>query len=188
MKSAVGIFFILFLLFFYSGKAQNDNSGFLDNLTSFDKFLSENDSLKVIVDMSICTGTHQEKLVFTKQNDTVFIQGNVHADYYENLVLKKNPYLILEKDTLNFENLFLKRIDKNIEKRKTSSFIYEIFNTKGDTLRLFCDGLIDMIGISIHHFNIMNRLYPNEEIYIPDEILQKPEDKEEFPEFELEIK
>ena len=178
MKNVIGIF--LFLLFFFNGNAQNDNSIFIDNLASFDNYLSENDSLIVIVDMSVCESTHHEKLIFTKQNDTVFIQGKVQADYYENLVLKKIPYLILEKDTLNFENLFLKRIDTNVEKRKASYFVYQILNTKRDTVRLFNDGLIDKIDISRHHFKIMNRLYPNEELYIPLEIPPKPEDEEEF--------
>ncbi len=186
MKNTVAIFFFFFLLSCFEVKAQTDKYIFKDNLASFDNYLTEIDSLIVNVDLRICDGTHYEKLIFTKQNDTVFIQGKAQADYHENVVLKKIPYLILERDSLNFENLFLKRIDRNIVKRKTSSFVYEIVNSQGDTLRLFNDGLVDKIDISRYHFKIMNRLYPSEELYIPLEV--PPEPKDTFPEFKLKIK
>lgn len=187
MKNAIGIFLLLFLFCTLNVKAQLDNSSFSDNLSSIDSYLTESENIKVRVNLSVCLGRHFEYLIFSKQNDTVYIQGTVHADDEENIVLEKIPYLTMENDSLNFENLFLKRLGKDIEERESSSFVYEIVDAKNDTLRLFSSDLVDRIGISIYHFKIMNRLYPNEEIYIPLEIpVEIVEDS--IPEFKLDIK
>jgi len=187
MKNAIGFFLLLFLFYSLKVKAQCDSSSFSDNLTSIDSYLTTSESIKVRVNLSVCLGRHFEYLIFSKQNDTVFIQGTVRVDDEKNIVLERIPYLTLENDSLNFENLFLKRIEKNVAERKTSSFVYEIVDTKNDTLRLFSSDLVDRIGISRYHFKIMNRLYPIEEIYIPLEIpVEIVEDS--FPEFNLQIK
>lgn len=180
----ISIITTVFLIFLFSCNNQknnltenNDTSfNILNDITNFSEKLNNYDTLKILINTSLCMSSSFEHLVITKINDSIFIKGEITRDYISNSdkILTKKYYNYQKTDTLNLENLFqyLDEFKSTTEDLNLSFKIIASF--KKDTIYYQSNDINGFNFVNYHNL-IMNRLYPEiKHFKLPDiEIIEE---------------
>lgn len=161
----------LFCILFCSCENQNSEQS---NLPRFDvtsdilnltNTLTENDTLTLLVNASICQSSQIDSLYFFKRSNKLYVNTTIQ-NWTSKIELTELGMVEYKKvnSTLNFETMF--RWVINRQKTEHSSCVFTFIH-KNDTLRLFSDNLVDHMEILDYYFHIQHRLYPDAKVYQP---------------------
>jgi len=133
--------------------------------------MEDGDTLVVNVDVSACMSRDFQKLTFSKKDGKVYLQTNIDDDFFGKIKLKKIEYKYDDRDTLNFENLFLKVREDSILGEGHHCFIQATY--KKHNLRFTSKNLVDKLFKGNYYGTIMFKLYPRDSTFQPIKFIEK---------------
>lgn len=132
--------------------------------------MTEMDTIKVWMDLSLCMNPGIEKLTITREKDSLKIQPEFAVSMVEKLeFIKQKTIRISIKDTVWKLNEFLKRNEKRV-KSDSSKYGRLQITHNAEKLNYFTDGLVDSGEFLIDYCDTMKRLIPESEYHIYEEI------------------
>ncbi len=198
MKKLIKIITILVVLVGCKNQTENiteqpkSNFNLEKDFAEFQTKMTELDTLNVWISHSVCTYQGNEKLEITKKNGNI----NIKAEYREE-TFEKNPEwkviyekTISENDTIWNFGKFLKRNEKRL-KSDTKEYGMLQIKHKGNKIRFFTHGLVDLNRFMAEYFEIMIKIHPeNKENIYGYELIEMIEGDGDviIKETELEIK
>ena len=140
-----------------------------ENLNIFTSKMTDKDTLKIIVNLTMENWIRVDELTITRLNDEIqLLTTEKRYSELENQkpILKKNFNLIILNNKNNeFEKHFYEQIDR-IKEGNKYQWIYKVISQK-DTLTFHTTDLGDK-GIQVEkYFEFMTKLYPNENDFKP---------------------
>ena len=132
--------------------------------------MTEMDTIKVWMDLSLCMNPGIEKLTITREKDSLKIQPEFAVSMVEKLeFIKQKTIRISINDTVWKLNEFLKRNEKRVKSDSSKYGRFQITHN-AEKLNYFTDGLGDSAEFLIDYCATMKRLIPESEYHIYREI------------------
>ena len=130
------------------------------DLVDFKKEMTELDTLTVLFDHSVCTYQGFERIIITKESDSLKIRSEFKESAFKkpkwNLVYEK---MISPNDTTWKFGQFIERNSKRRTSDKKTRGILIIANKK-DTIQFFTDGLVDLNQFLEDYYLTMRKIHP----------------------------
>ena len=147
------------------------------DLENFTAKLTEKDTIKILANLSMEFWIRRDELVFTKNNNQIQLNIKVEEDTTWQLEYQMRttnlPTKILENYSFELEKHFVNNL-KLTKSNGNDHWFYKIINQK-DTLTFYTDNLGKMGLLNEEYFRIMRRIYPNEKIFRPIEVIEEKE-------------
>jgi hypothetical protein len=165
--------FIFFLLFYNCKKLEKKSTAKSSTLkvkTNDLKNLivNEGDSIILNFDLTMEWLIREEKILLTKENNKVFIQGYIKEktqgldNYFKKKKLYKIEYIVKD-DSLNLKEL-IKENRSRLNKKGNDQPFFKIYNQK-DTLIFYSSNLADKSKFIKKYFTIMANTYTSTKFY-----------------------
>ena len=158
--------FILLVILFLVGCSDKD--GFKNEIenNNLEHLLHQNDSIEIYADITI-NHFRQEKDIIKKHDNKLVITSyfKTNEDSEKWTFIGSVDYHFNDKDSLNFQNLFIRLNEKDTviynDRPPTFTVVY-----KEDSSKYYSHGLYDIIENSMYYLWIKQRIFPNDSFYI----------------------
>ena len=133
----------------------------LENYTEFALKMENSDTIKLLVNLSMCDWEEFDRIEITKTNDSVYLQ--IQEKIMSNDTPVKFPKVLyeLENDTLNLENI-MASFDINHTEKISGPFFVITNPNENDTIILRTIGLGNRGKNILKYQQLMMELYPKE--------------------------
>lgn len=143
-----------------------------ENLSDFTNKLTDNDTIKIFVDLSMEWWVRIDELILTRDNHKIQLQTIIKEDTtferkYQMRANKLEEITIKNKNN-EFERYFTERVNR-LTREDKNEWIYQIIS-KNDTLTFYTNGLDDKGGQVSEYLKFMRNYHPEQEEFkiLPD--------------------
>ncbi|NIF07030.1 hypothetical protein F3J23_16450 [Chryseobacterium sp. Tr-659] len=139
------------------------------DLYQFSEKMENGDTVKIMTDLSACMFFAFETYIFTKQNDTLFLEKYSEMSSYKKRtqLLPKKIYKVKASNPLSFEN-YLKFLNKENKPHEKGDFPLLTVTYKKQNRKFYDDGLQDKFMKHDRLFIVKENIYPKDSFFKQD--------------------
>tara|TARA_B100000929_G_C15434065_1_gene395711 strand:+ start:438 stop:1016 length:579 start_codon:yes stop_codon:yes gene_type:complete len=148
-----------------------------NSLSNFTGYMTDKDTIIIYVDLSMEWWIRRDEIILTKTNNKIQLQATIKEDTTFEMKYQmrtnKLPVKVLKNENNSFEQYFVDKFERT-QNEYSGRYIYKI-TAPNDTLIFYTNGLGDKGAEIKDYYKHMIQYYPNEEDFIPIEIIHENE-------------